>query len=206
MSYGVLTASDQKMAFVYSEDMFSKSVAKTKMFFYERGAYREDRLNHLSLCRLRQFIKLRIDSQGWNRLGSLSGDLATKRFLEYCGFRDVYLYADGVHFSCSVAIFGMKLDRETFELPAWLQLFLWQEKQTNRAGLSNQALLSTCDSAELLYQNWLYLNNRVTAEQIAEGAIATARIDIGAITTDRNQFNQAADKRIEAELVALGIT
>lgn len=198
MGYGVMTAQDQRMAFVYSKDIFSMGVAKLKMFFYERGAYRDDRMGHLSLGLLRRFIKERINSQGWSRLGSLSGDLATVRFLEYCGFRDVSITEGDTAFTCSVVIFGKKFDRETFGLPVWLQFFLWQEKLTNRAGLSNQALLSVWDTAKLLYEHWLYENHMVSAEQIAHGAITAAKI--------RHDFNVAEDKRVEAQLAASGIT
>ena len=197
MAIVLKNTTDGRLTFAYQDNLICTSVAKMKMFFYDRGAYRQDKRDQMSLHTLKEFLRHQISTDGWQRLGSIYGSSATAGYLNYLGFKAVVIDQDAGTFTCGVRLFGRTLDRETYNLPRWLQFFLDLETKTNRGGLSNQALLSTWDSANVLWRHWLARNNVITVAEIAANTITASRM--------QHDFNVAEDKRVEAQLAASAI-
>lgn len=184
MSLFFTTSPDGRMTFVCPDDIFSRALTLLKKSAYHRGAYRTDKLGYLSLPNMRKFIRNEIEHFGWDKTGSLGQDLMTRRYLEFSGYSNATLNEDGATFTAGVMLGGFSTFKKVFPLPVWLQFFLGQEKMTNRAGLTNQALLSTCDSTRILYDHWLDSQNLISAERIMEGAITSPKIQSGSVTQD----------------------
>lgn len=155
MTFFTVPSPDERWMFVYPRNFAGKVSAKLTNWLYDRGAYRDNKLLKLDMKALHVFLRNEVNARGWSETGSLGRDLAAVRFLEWMGFRNVILSDDATTFTSDVVVARTTFARRTHEVPAWLQIFYEQEIKTNRAGLTNQAVLSLWDSTKILYDYWL---------------------------------------------------